>query len=435
MSSDPGFTIAATNRELDAARRFVRDGRLPEAEQAFRNVLAAQPEQVEALRFLANAALARGAVGEAVELLNRAANVDRNDVGVLMELGAAYRSAERMDAARYVLERALELSQGRSTTARLLLANVLELDQRPELALVHYFRAILDAQTAGQWLDDNSTEPGLRRLVQHAMRYAAEGRHALFDGVLQPLRHGINAVRLGRIERALAIYLRDSNEAPADPRQRPSFLYVPELGAAPFLDNARFEWLDDFLARIAISGAEADALFAAPEATQGPSPFSLEAFTLPQGAQPPERRIPLYQRGLLLDAARQHAPQLIAALDDTPLVRVPRHGPDAEIIALSSGARSSVRYGRTNSRCIAVVALPGSARLRVIVGGEPRELGEGQALVGDPSFGVDYVNASEAQARALAFEIWHPDLIPLEREALTALTAAVVDFDGRLQEA
>src|SRR5690348_10846868 len=173
MSSDPQFTIATSSREVVNAHRLIREGRLAEAEQAFRRALEAQPGHTEALRFLANAALARGAAGEAVELLNRAAAADRNDIGVLMELGVAYRAADRRDESRYVLERALQASGGRNTTDRLLLANVLELDQRPELALAHYFRAILEAQGAGQWLGDDSTEPGLRQLVRHAMRYVA----------------------------------------------------------------------------------------------------------------------------------------------------------------------------------------------------------------------------------------------------------------------
>ncbi len=437
MASDPQFTIAASPRELENARRLVREGRLAEAEQAFRGVLRNQPEQVEALRFLANAALARGAAGEAVELLNRAANADRSDIGVLMELGVAYRAADRRDESRYVLERALQLSQGRNTTARLLLANVLELDRRDELALAHYFRAILEAQSQGQWLDDNSTEPGLRQLVRHAMRYVANGRRALFDAALQPVRASNPEASMRRVDRALSIYLRESEERPSDPRQRPTFLYVPDLGSTPFIESQP-EWLPSFLQGVAAATAEVDACVKdfAPVYTNPASPFSLDSL-LSRGNEhdvPREKRLPVYQRGLLHDSPRKHAPRLLAALGETPLVHIPRHGPDAEIILLPVGTRSTLRFGRTNSRCGMAVALSQSSSLQVIVGGESRPLAAGDALIFDPGFGVEYANAGEGEARVLAFEIWHPDLSSTERAALQAITEAAVEFDSRLQE-
>ncbi|HET7556667.1 MAG TPA: tetratricopeptide repeat protein [Rhodanobacteraceae bacterium] len=435
MSSDPQFTISASPRELENAHRLIREGRLAEAEQVFRKVLETQPEQIEALRFLANAALARGRAGEAIDLLNRAAVVDRTDIGVLMELGVAYRGADRRDESRYVLERALQVSGGRNTTARLLLANVLELDQRPELALAQYFRAILDAQSAGQWLNDESTEPGLRQLVLHAMRYVADGRRTLFTGALQSMRE--RGAAISRVERALAMYLGESGESRADVRQRPSFLYVPGLGATPFLDVSWCGWLEKFLQRIAAAGDEVAACFAASgHAPQsGASPFSLGTLLATQTpeAPQPERRVPIYQRGLLHEGPRQHAPQLLAALAETPMVHIARHGPDAEIIELAGKARSSLRYGRTNSRCGVAIALPGGTPLRVLAGGEARALEAGQAVMFDPSFGVEYANDGTAPVRVLAFEIWHPDLSEHEREALAALTEAVIEFDARVQ--
>lgn len=436
MSPDPQFTIATSSREIENAHRLMREGRLAEAEQAFARVLEVQPGHSEALRFLANAALARGAAGEAVELLNRAAAADRNDIGVLMELGVAYRAADRRDEARYVLERALQASGGRNTSARLLLANVLELDQRPELALAHYFRAILDAQGAGQWLGDDSTEPGLRQLVRHAMRYVADGRRALFDAALQPVR--ARGAALDRVERALADYLREAREPRADSRQRPTFLYVPGLGTTPFLDPAHCAWLDGLAQRIAGAGDEITACLASPEAAPADTalPFSLGSLLAAQAPDvaPAERRVPVYQRGLLHEVPRRLAPRLLEALAAAPMVHIARHGPDAELIELAARARSGLRHGRTNSRCGVAIALQDGAPVRVLAGGEVRVLQAGQSALFDPSFGVEYANDGDAPARLLAFEVWHPGLSMDERDALTALTAAVVEFDARVQD-
>lgn len=438
MASNPPFSFeSTTNSELEIARTHVRQGHLADAERVYRRVAATHPDQVEALRFLANAALSRGESGEAVAMLSRAAQANRDDTGVLMELGVAYRSAQRMDEARSVFERALEPGHGRNTTARLLLANVYELDGRSEMALLHYFRAILDAQANGQWLSESTTDSGLHQLVKHALRYVDTGRHDLFGSVLEPFRRGINAARLGRIDAALAIYLRERVEIPADPRQQPTFLYMPDPGAACFLDTAAFDWLADWSARSASLDGEALACIGNPgeEDTVFP-PFSLDAMTATSSVREAlagERRIPLCQRGIFQDTMRARAPQLSGMLDSAPLVRIPNYAPDVEILALQPGTSTPARRGRSNAFCTIVVGFAGSAPLRVTVGGEPRQLHAGQALAFDPSFGFQYA-AGDTPVRALALDVWNPGLSPLERDALTALTAAVVEFDSRLQE-
>lgn len=440
MSPDPGLTLAPPNLDLETARQLLHDGRSAEAEQAFHLVLASQPENVEALRFAAGAALRRGAAGDAIDLLNRAANVDRNDIGTLMELGIAYRVAERMDASRYVLERALELSGGRNTTLRLLLANVLELDQRPELALPHYFRAILDAQHAGNWFSDETTEPGLRPLVRHAMHQVAEGRRALFESALQPWRQS-GDTPLARIDRALAIYLRDCSEIPADPRQRAGLLYVPGLGASPRVECPDLAWLSTLLARVDTAAAEVESCLALPspsdrvgDMTPGRSPDVGGPMVRDGIAPPHERQVDIYHCGTLRESIRRLAPQLVAALVDAPLLRIPRHAPEAAIVVLPAGVRTPTRHGCSNSRCSIVVNLPGSSGVDVIAGGETHRLPAGAGMVFDASYGIGYGNDGESEARVLVFDIWHPGLAPFERQALGALIAAIVDFDIRLQE-
>jgi hypothetical protein len=47
---------------------------------------------------------------------------------------------------------------------------------------------------------------------------------------------------------------------------------------------------------------------------------------------------------------------------------------------------------------------------------------------------MDYANSGATEARLLVFDIWHPGLSTAEQQALTALLAAIVDFDTRLQE-
>lgn len=436
MTSSLPFSFESTSRELEIARTHVRNGRLADAEIAYRKALDGHPDQAEPLRFLANAALSRGDAAEAVALLSRAAQTNRNDIWVLLELGVAYRSAQRMDEARSVFERAVESSQGGNTTARLLLANVYELDGRPEMALLQYFRAILDAQANGQWLNDATTEPGLRQLVRHAMQYVDTGRHDLFEKALEPFRQGINAARLGRVDTALATYLHERAEAPSDPRQKPTFLYIPDPHAACFPDITAFDWLVDWATHASSLDAEALACVerTAEEATST-TPFSLDAMTAAHGdgaMTTGARGLPFYQRGIFQDSVRTLAPQLSRLLDSAPLVRIPNYAPNAEILTLGAGRGTVTHRGRTNAFCTMVVVFAGSAPLRITVGGESRQLSAGQPLAFDPSFGFDYA-AGDAPVRALVSEVWNPGISPLERDALTALVHAVVDFDTRLQ--
>ena len=434
MPIDQPFSFESTNGAIEIARTHARQGQLREAEHLYQQIAAEHPENIEALRFLANAALSRNEPGQAVALLSRAAQVDRSNTGVLLELGLAYRNAQRMDEARSVFEGIVE--SGHDPTARLFLANVLELDQRPEQALLQYFRAILDAQSKGQWLSDATTEPGIRRFVQHAMRYTATERRKFFERVLQPFRHGIDAARLGRIETALTTYLKDgSGEQPADPRQKPTFMYIPSLGAHCYPDTTLFGWLGDWSARASSLDHEALACLKAVAKSRTLQPFSLESITAgSETAAIPLQHAPVYQRGMFFDSIKSHAPALCELVEAAPLARIPNYAPEASIIGLQPGGHTARHHGRTNAFCVIVVAFRDSAPLQVMVGGEPRRLHANESLAFDPSFEFEFSAAGESEARALAIEVWNPGISRLERNALAALATAAVNFDTRLQE-
>jgi aspartate beta-hydroxylase len=440
MPPSQPFSFESTDRTLDAARTHARNGHLADAESLYKKVLGEHPDQVEALRFTANAALSRGNASEAVALLSRAAQADRNDAGVLLDLALAYRVGRRLDEARSVLELALELSHGRNTTARLMLANILELDNRPDVALLNYFRAILDAQAAGQWLDDTTTEPGLRNTVRHAMQYVSTGRRSLFDGALAPLRKGINAARLGRIDTALAVYLLEQPRPTTSTDQRPSFLYVQGLGANRFIDSTSFAWLGEWATKVAALDVEAIACIDdAKQADTYVPAFSLEAMTATgsgnaAAAPPAAHWAVLYQRGALQDTIRRHAPRIFELLEAAPVVQIPDYAPDAVILALPEATHSPSNRGRTNAFCTVVVAFSGSSPLLVTVGQETRRLQAGETLVFDSSFGFSFSAAGDAQARALVFEIWNPNVSSVERDALAALAITATAFDRRLQD-
>jgi aspartate beta-hydroxylase len=408
--------------ELQVARQQLREGRRGEAEQSFRRLLQAQPENSEALTFLGNLAHARRDDADAVNLLSRAAKANPTDVDILVHLGTAYRTVEQFDAARYVLERAVRLATGRNAYARLILANLLELDRRPDLALLHYFLALREAQKLRRWGTDDKNAAGLGPLVEHARQYVASGRRAWFERVLQPLRLDAAAgQRWDRIDAALEAYLEGRAPVLTDPRQRPGFMYVPKINTACFLDTARFAWLGRGAALISACLSEMDECIAA-SALPG------------RIALPKASRVSVLQGGVLQYEARQCAPQLQRVLADLPLAQVPHLAPDVEIIALPGLGSLPRHYGRSNSRCSILFNPAHSATFEVIVGGEKRLLKAAQTLALDCSFGVEYANSGGGSVRALSVEAWHPDLSESEQQGLCASITAAIDFDNRLQD-
>jgi aspartate beta-hydroxylase len=420
-SSEQSSTALSAEYELQAARQHLHAGRSAEAEQSYQRALEMLPDSSEALVFLGNAAQARGDGGIAVSLLSRAAKADPANLDILVHLGAVYRAAERFDAARYVLERAVRLAAGRNPHARLTLAGVLELDERPDLALLQYCRALIEAQRIGRWTLRDDKTAGLKTQIEHARQYVDAGRKVWFEAVLRGLADGGAAQPSGRIAAALDSYLQGRQPELSDPQQRAGIMYVPGLETSRFIDTARFDWLDRLPATIAPCIGEMQQCVASSIAS-GQSSAGAAALS-----------VAVLKAGVVQYEPRRVAPMLLSALRGLPLADVQHHAPDVDIIALRAGTQLARRYGRSNSFCWVVVN-SGGAALQVSVAGESRVLQPADVAVVDPSFGIEYLNVGQAPALALVLEAWHPDLSDSEQRAISGLIAAVVEFDNRIQE-
>jgi aspartate beta-hydroxylase len=421
-SSEHSSTPAGAENELQAARQHVQAGRSADAEQSYRRVIEILPDSIEALVFLGNAAQARDDGATAVKLLSRASKADPANVDILMYLGAVYRAAERFDAARYVLERAVRLAGGSNAYVRLSLASVLELDERPELALLHYCQALIEAQRLGRWTSHDDKMAALKAQIEHARQYAGAGRRHWFERVLQGAGYGVASERSTRIDAALGSYLGARLPKLSDPQQRAGLMHVPGVATARFIDNARFDWLDGLPDAIAPCIGEME-LCVASSASAGQIAAGTGTLC-----------VPVFSAGVLQYEARRLAPRLLSALRGLPLANVQHHAPDVNIIALHAGARIARHHGRANAFCWVIVNPVGSAAIQVRVGGENRVLQPASALAADPSFGVEYLNVGNAPALSLVLEAWHPDLNDSEQRAISGLITAVIDFDKHMQE-
>jgi len=425
-----------------AARRasafaMVAQGRMLEAERAFGDLLRELPGDADALNFLAVCAHGRGRADEALELLLQARSANPDDATILVNLGALQRERGRLDEAQAAFAEAARLAP-ELAPARLRLGEVLEARGLLREALPVYFGAVMTAQKRGTWLSEETTEVELRPLVMHAMRVIDSGRRALFGALLAPLREQHGDAALRRVGRCLATYLGELRPAYADPAQRPTFLYMPDLPSTRFFERDLFPWYDALEAQTAAIRSEMQAVFAADG--DGFEPFfghfddknaRLEDHLRnDRGVTPRWDAFFFYRHGTRYDANAARCPVTAAALDATPLCRIREHAPEVCYSVLTPGSHILPHRGVTNTRVVTHLPLVvPEGDLALHVSGEIMRWHEGRCFSFDDTFEHEAWNRSGETRVVVLLDTWNPYLSEVETEALTALIGSIGDFN------
>ncbi len=403
------------------------------AEQSYWRLLHANPQDVEALQFLAAEHLARGDTDKGITLLTQARDAQPNDPATWHHLGAAQLECGNVALAAQSLRHAVQISPT-MFVARLRLATALEALEQPAEALLAYFRAINDAQAQGRWLSDATTAPALRQSVKYAMDYVDAGRKQIFESVLDPLRQRYGLSELKRVSQCLAIYLGEQPANLPDLRQQPKFLYFPGIPSQPFYPRDRFHWQAELESSSGIVREELLAIMEQPQA--------LEAFL--QSGQPSAGGVLLtsssdqaaawdayffYRHGNRYDENCKRCPHTAELLDSMPLVRIREHAPETLFSVLSPGTHIMPHRGVTNTRLVTHLPLivPSDCALRV--GGELHEWKQGQCVTFDDTFEHEAWNRSDRTRVVLIIDSWNPDLSEAERAAVTDLVCAIGDLN------
>jgi hypothetical protein len=314
-------------------------------------------------------------------------------------------------------------------TSQLHLAILAETRGDRRATVIGFLRALRTAQLRGFWLDNGSTPPWLRELVLHATDVAHRGRSALFHAVLEPLIARYGDDELGRVRRALAMYVGLEPQVRADPRQQPSFFYVPDLPRAPIFPREALGFADWYEAQAA---AITDELRRVRDDDAHVQPFHYD--------------VPEADRGKLttgswdayffyVDGERNadhHAacPATSAVLAQLPLDHVRAHGPEVCFSIMRPGAHILPHRGVTNARAVLHLGLeipPGCALHLLGVaeqGWEP-----GRCFAFDDTYEHEAWNRSDTTRSVLLGDIWNPYLRPAEREAIGELVAEIGDFN------
>ena len=411
-------------------------GRMLEAERAFSDLLRASPGDVDALNFLAVCAHGRGRVDEALELLLLARNAHPDDAATLVNLGSLQRERGRLDEAQAAFAEAVRLAPD-IPAARLRLGEVLEARGLLREALPAYYGAIMAAQKRKVWLSEATTEAALRPLVMHAMRVIDSGRRALFTSLLTPLREMHGELALRRVARCLATYLGELRPAYADPAQKPTFLYMPDLPGTRFFERDLFPWYDAIEAQTAAIRAEMQAVFSS---DGGFEPFFghfdegsariEDHLRNDRGDAPSWDAYFFYRHGTRYDANAARCPITAAALDATPLCRIREHAPEVCFSVLTPGSHILPHRGVTNTRVVTHLPLVvPQGDLELNVSGEPMHWHEGRCFSFDDTFEHEAWNRSGETRVVLLFDVWNPHLTQIERDALTTLIGGIGDFN------
>jgi aspartate beta-hydroxylase len=433
MTAPLGDNAIAIDNLLAAARAHGAQGAVQQAAQAYERVLEIAPEHSEALHFIGQRALAEGQYGKAKHMLERAVEQNGGDIQLLKNYGLACIGAQRLDEARFAFDRALTLAPD-FFVAKLYLGHVLENLGHAHAALKEYFGAMMMAQAKGRWLSPETTAPALRELVVHAMRYVDAGRKKLFSEAIAPLRaqHGDTALR--RVDHALDIYLVEVPPNHADARQKPKFLYFPDLPTSAFFPRELFDWYAELERNTDVVREELLAVLSAEQGIEPfikfPSPDIIPQYlgAGPQGA-PSWDAFFFYRHGVRNDENCARCPHTAAIIDALPLALIRAHAPEICFSVLSPGTHILPHHGVTNARVVTHLPLivPDGCALRV--GGEEHAWQEGRCVTFDDTFEHEAWNRSEKTRVVLILDSWNPHLTTIEREAVADLVEAIGDFN------
>lgn len=390
--------------------------------------LDTHPDDVAALNLAAVVALRRKDARRACSLLEHAARLAPESADTHYHLGRAREALGDRAGALAADEMAARLAPQRPLL-RLHYALGLERQGDPQRSLLHFARAIKDAQSQGQWCDAAGTPPALRPRVEHAVLALRRGQRALFDRLLEPLIERYGRSSLARVFAATRIYVGEQQPVYADPRQRPTFFYIPDLPPSAFFDRRLFAWIPEYEQRYDEIKRELQMLLPSKQAERVFENEALENENLRGYATTPSwTGYYFYRHGERREDNCAACPVTAAALDAIALIRIREHGPEVLHSVFTPGTHLLPHRGVTNARAVSHLPLivPSGCALRV--GGEERRWQEGQTLVFDDTYEHEAWNRSHQARVVLIADVWNPHLTEVERAAIDDVIAAIGDM-------
>jgi aspartyl/asparaginyl beta-hydroxylase (cupin superfamily) len=319
-----------------------------------------------------------------------------------------------------------------SPLAWLLAGQMREDEGQLSRALAYRLQASKYALAAGVWHDPQSTPPHLVDAVRHAICSLRSHRSQVLHGTVDTLEKVHGAETLVRVRRAVAGYLKEQDETPPDPMQRPRFLYVPGLPSTPYLDTSLQPWASRLENAFAEVREEALSVLLEGQSLQD----FIEVRTGDDianylgGVKPSWEAFFFYRHGQRFDDNHARCPKTSALLESIDLVRIPGQTPEVCFSVLTPGTHILPHYGVTNARSVMHLPLvvPADCALNLVGHGE-RHWQEGVALMFDDTYLHEAWNHSNSPRMILLMDCWNPHLTAVEREAVVLLSEAIGVID------
>jgi aspartyl/asparaginyl beta-hydroxylase (cupin superfamily) len=370
---------------------------------------------VEALVADADKAVAAGDLKGACDLLERAASERRGDPELWMKLAALRRGMRKPRPALEAVHHALEAAP-RDFAALLMRASLLD--------------SLGEASAAPAWGHALANIPD-RELPPHIAAAVARGkeRHEAWLNVerermtdaMAAAERAASAEERGRMVRFRNNVLRLTRPYHS---QATHFSY-PELTEREFHPRRLFPWLADLEAATESIAADLRAVMAA-ERTEL-VPYIQYDDHLPLDQWKPLNRnsdwtaIHLLRNGERIDANACHCSATMHLLEALPQPQITGAGPNAMFSLLAPNTHIPPHLGVSNHRlvCHLPLVVPEGCWFRV--GAQRRAWNAGEAFVFDDTIEHEAMNPSDQLRVVLIFDIWHPDLAAVERDAVKAL--------------
>ena len=366
----------------------------------------------------AEKAIAVRDLGHAIDLLERAAELAPDDATLWMKIAAIRRGNGDARGALDSVHRALAL-QPRDFTALLMRASLLQRLGEPEAgeawghALAQKPETDLPQQIAGV-------------IAEAEQRHAAwqEQREANLRRATTEIDGRADEEESKRIERFRSNILRRTRPFHSEP----THFHFPELREREFHPRRCFPWLDRVEAATEEITAEFQVVTSAERAELVPYVQYDDHRPMDQwralNRNPDWTAIHLILHGSEVEANSRHCPRTMELLKSLPQPQIPGATPNAMFSLLAPGTAIPPHVGISNSRlvCHLPLIVPQGCWFRV--GAETRYWKTGEAFVFDDTIEHEAMNPTDELRVVFIFDLWHPDLGDVEKEAVKALIEA-----------
>ena len=363
----------------------------------------------------ADQAIAGRDFGKAATLLEEAATLSPADLGLWMRIAAMRRGTGHPVEALEAVHNALSINP-RDFTALLMRASLLQklghaeageawghaLAQKPDADLPDQLQPVIaEAEHLyATWQDEQDARMA-------ASMAAAEAR-------ADPEQRK----RMARFRSNTLRRTKPFHSSPTD-------YFYPELTEREFHPRRLFPWAERVEAATEAITAELRAVMAAERAELVPyvqydDHVPMEQWR-PLNHNPDWTAIHLLLKGERIDANADHCPRTMALLGDLPQPKIRGASPNAMFSLLAPNTVIPPHVGVSNARlvCHLPLIVPEGCWFRV--GGETRYWKPGEAFVFDDTIEHEALNPTDELRVVFIFDVWHPDLGEVEREAVAAL--------------